>query len=164
MSNIKFKDAKDSDSIAAVARRSEHTILGIWAADCAERVLHYFEGANPADGRPRQAIEALRQWVRTGEFRMARIRGASLAAHAAAREAEEDSSARFAARSAGQAVATAHVKTHSIGAAWYAAKAVWAAHPKSRDTYVARERDWQLMRLIELRSSPKAMRHKKRKG
>jgi hypothetical protein len=40
------------------------------------------------------------------------IRGASLAAHSAAREVnQEDVAARFAARAAGQAVATAHVPT-----------------------------------------------------
>jgi len=42
----------------------------------------------------------------TGRFKMAIIRKASLGAHAAARKAGEYSSARFAARAAGQAVAT----------------------------------------------------------
>ena len=53
------------------------------------------------------------------------IRGASLAAHAAARETGEDSPARSAARAAGQAVATAHVRTHSLAAANYALQAAW---------------------------------------
>jgi len=58
---------------------------------------------------------------------MSDVRSASLNAHAAARSAPEGSAARFAARACGQAVATAHVPTHSLAAAWYAAKAVWAA-------------------------------------
>ncbi|OGB63001.1 hypothetical protein A2X44_03250 [candidate division CPR3 bacterium GWF2_35_18] len=42
---------------------------------------------------------------------MAVIRKASLDSHAAARDVGEDNPARSSARSAGQAVATAHVKT-----------------------------------------------------
>lgn len=114
--------------------------LAIWAADCAEHVLPYFEEKYPKDGRPRKAIEACREWVRTGVFRMADIRGASLAAHAAARDAEDNSAARFSARAAGQAVATAHVAGHSLAAAYYAIKAAKAAGAKN-------EQEWQYKRL-----------------
>lgn len=111
--------------ITDLVRQCGHKTLGIWAADCAERVLPYFEENYPKDTRPRKAIEALRTWVQTGVFKMADIRRASLAAHAAARAAKEnDAAARSAARSAGQAVATVHVPAHSIGAAVYAATAV----------------------------------------
>ena len=119
--------------------------MAVWAAYCAERVLPFFESVYPEDDRPRRAIEACRAWVETGIFRMADIRGASLAAHAAARDAEEGSAARFAARAAGQAVATAHVPQHAYGAAYYALKAVTAANPAD----VAREREWQAARLPE---------------
>ena len=125
--------------------RQDQTTMAVWAADCAERVLPLFEAISPADGRPRSAIEACRAWARTGVFRMADIREASLGAHAAARDAEEGSAARFAARAAGQAVATAHVPQHAYGAAWYALKAVAAANPAD----VAREREWQAARLPE---------------
>ena len=125
--------------------RQDQTTMAVWAADCAERVLPLFEAAHPGDGRPHRAIEACRAWVETGVFRMVDIRGASLAAHAAARDAEEGSAARFAARAAGQAVATAHVPQHAYGAAYYALKAVTAANPAD----VAREREWQAARLPE---------------
>jgi len=79
------------------------------------------------------------------------IRGASLASHAAAREAGEDNAARSAARAAGQAVATAHVPTHSIGAAIYALQAIYRANNSpDADATVARERDWQRQHLLEL--------------
>ena len=68
--------------------------MAVWAADCAERVLPLFEAAHPGDGRPHRAIEACRAWVETGVFRMVDIRGASLAAHAAARTASRTSVAR----------------------------------------------------------------------
>lgn len=125
--------------------RQDQTTMAVWAAYCAERVLPLFEAISPADGRPHRAIEACRAWVETGVFRMVDIRGASLAAHAAARDAEEGSAARFAARAAGQAVATAHVPQHAYGAAYYALKAVAAANPAN----VAREREWQAARLPE---------------
>ncbi|MCW4003341.1 MAG: hypothetical protein NWE95_05445 [Candidatus Bathyarchaeota archaeon] len=129
------------------AFKSHHKLLALWATDCAEHVLSYFEEKYPNDGRPRKAIEVCRTWVATGEFKMAVIRGASLNAHAAAREAQ-DAAARYAARSAGQAVATAHVPTHSIGAAVYAIKAA-AAYSGNLDDGLVNERNWQLQRLIE---------------
>jgi len=129
--------------------RQDQTTMAVWAAYCAERVLPLFEAISPADGRPHRAIEACRAWVETGVFRMVDIRGASLAAHAAARDAEEGSAARFAARAAGQAVATAHVPQHAYGAAYYALKAVAAANPANAVAGVAAEREWQAARLPE---------------
>ena len=118
--------------------------MAFWAADCAEHVLPFFESVYPGDSRPRNAIEACRRWASTGVFRMAEIRGASLAAHAAAREAKENDAACFAARAAGQAVGTAHVPQHAFGAAYYALKAVAATGGD-----VAGEREWQAERLPE---------------
>jgi len=127
-------------------------ILAAWAIDCTLRVLPFFEEHFPGDTRPREALDVLREWIRTGTFHMAVIRGASLAAHAAARDAGEDSPARSAARAAGQAVATAHVARHSLGAALYAQQAVWRnALPEEAETAAADERDWQYRHLRELR-------------
>jgi hypothetical protein len=137
-------------AIDALARRSDHRILAIWAADCAERVLPCFEAIRPDDPRPRQAIAACREWARTGIFRMAAVRGVSLAAHAAARELPEGSAARSAARAAGQAIATAHVKTHAIAAAIYATTAVRDAAESDADTAMLAERDWQYQHLLDL--------------
>ncbi len=80
--------------------KQDQRLMATWAADCAERVLPFFEQAYPQDDRPRKAIEACRTWVNTGVFKMADIRGASLAAHAAARAAKENNAACFAARAA----------------------------------------------------------------
>jgi len=120
--------------------RPDQRDLAVWAAACAEHVLALFEAAHPRDGRPRAAIEACRAWARTGVFRMKDVRRDSLNAHAAARAAQKDSPACFAARAAGQAVATAHVASHAIGAALYGVKAADAAG-------IAGEREWQHERL-----------------
>jgi hypothetical protein len=124
--------------------KQDHILLAIWAADCAERVLPLFENVYPADDRPRKAIKECRNWVRTGVFKMAVIRGTSLAAHTAAREAKENDVACFAAHATGQAVATTHVPQHAFGAAYYALKAVIAADSAHAETNVAREWDWEL--------------------
>jgi len=121
--------------------------LALWAAKCAEHVLPYFEKAYPKDNRPRKAIEACRAWVRTGVFKMADIRKASLDAHAAARKAKgklkESNAACFAARAAGQAVATAHVPEHAFGASYYALKLAEAVNPANSEIKIARELHWQ---------------------
>jgi hypothetical protein len=124
--------------------KQDQRLLATWAADCAERVLPLFEQAYPQDDRPRKAIEACRSWVRTGIFQMTEIRRASLGAHAAAREATENQAATFAARAAGQAVATAHVPQHAFGGAYYALKAMAAADPAQAEANVTHEWNWQV--------------------
>lgn len=138
-------------TIEELSDKTGHRTLAIWAADCAERALPYFEERRPGDDRPRKAIEALRAWVRTGVFRMADVRKASLDAHAAARELKEYDPARSAARAAGQAMATAHVPRHAIAAAIYAATAVRdATDSPDADAAALKERDWQYRHLLEL--------------
>jgi hypothetical protein len=127
--------------------REDQRALATWAADCAERVLPFFEKAYPEDDRPRNAIEVCRTWVRTGVFKMADIRGASLAAHAAARDVKENDAACFAARAAGQAVATAHVPQHAYGGATYALKAIAAVDPHHAEANAIQERKWQSQHL-----------------
>ena len=137
--------------IAELVSKTGHKVLAVWAADCAERVLPYFEEKYPGDTRPRKAIEACREWARTGVFRMADVRKTSLAAHAAARDIQEDNSARSAARAAGQAMATAHVPAHAIAAAIYAATTVRdAANSADADSATIKEREWQYQHLLRL--------------
>lgn len=121
----------------------DQRLMATWAVDCVERVLPFFEQAYPEDDRPRKALEACRAWVRTGVFKMADIRGASLAAHAAARAAKQNDAACFAARAAGQAVATAHVPQHAFGGAYYALKAIAASDPLQAEAKVNKEHAWQ---------------------
>src|SRR5690349_3740800 len=64
---------------------SDHRLLALWAAACAEHVLHHFESVKPSDSRPRHAIEEARAWVR-GEITMTQSRTAAGHAMAAARD------------------------------------------------------------------------------
>jgi hypothetical protein len=124
---------------------ADHRLLALWAADCAEHVLHFFEEALPGDERPRRAIELAHAWVQ-GEVKMTQARNSAGYANAAAREVS--GAAREAAHAAGQAAAVAHVAAHELGAAAYAIRAARAATPKSeRDEAGRLECLWQRAQL-----------------
>ena len=124
---------------------TDHRLLAIWAADCAQHVLHLFEDVQPDDDRPRRAIELTRAWAR-GEVSMSQSRTAAGQAQAAARDLS--GAARHAAYAAGQAAAVAHVAAHELGAAAYAIKAVRAAAPGGQAEEAGRlECEWQRAQL-----------------
>ena len=124
---------------------SDHHLLALWAAACAEHVLPYFEEVQPSDPRPRQAIEQARAWVR-GEIKMSQARAAGGHAMAAARVLS--GAARHAAFAAGQAAVVAHVAAHELGAAAYAIKAARAAAPEGEGERAGRlECQWQRAQL-----------------
>jgi len=123
------------------------TISSLWAASCAEHVIHLFESAQPEDPRPREAVEHARTWVR-GEVKMKQARAAGGHAMGAARNL--GGAARDAADAAGQAGAVAHVAAHELGAAAYAIKAARAAAPEGeRETAGRLECHWQRDQLPE---------------
>jgi len=124
---------------------ADHQLLALWAAQCAEHVLHLFEAEEPSDTRPRDAIDAARAWAR-GEMTMMDARAQGGHAMAAARPLRGP--ARFAAYAAGQAACVGHVPEHDLGAAAYAIKAVQTANP-SKVTAGRLERDWQRDQLHE---------------
>lgn len=142
---------KDRDPRLITIRRGgtltddHHRLLAEWALECAEHVLHLFEQHQPGDTRPREAIDVGRAWIR-GEVRMGEAHQAAFVANAAAREQPDP--AKFAALSAGQAVAVAHVAAHDLGAAAYAIRAAGASVPPA-DAPGARtsEREWQRAQL-----------------
>ena len=124
---------------------ADHHLLTIWAADCAQHVLHFFEEMQPDDDRPHQAIELARAWAR-GEVTMTQARTA--AGHAMAAARVMNGAAREAAYAAGQAAAVAHVAAHELGAAAYAIRAARAAADESeRDEAGRLECQWQRAQL-----------------
>jgi hypothetical protein len=122
----------------------DHRRLAIWAADCAEHVLHHFEQAWPEDDRPRRAIDLGRAWAR-GEITWAEARTAAGHANAAARDLS--GAARHAAYAAGQAGAVGHVAAHELGAAAYAVRAARAAAPEDAGEAGRVECRWQRAQL-----------------
>lgn len=149
-----FSDVRDPRLITVrrggTLQDSDHHQLALWAADCAEHVLQFFEQVRPDDDRPRKAIEQARAWAR-GEIKMTQARTAAGHAMGAARELR--GAAREAAYAAGQAAAVAHVAAHELGAAAYAIRAARAAAPEGQRIEAGRlECQWQRARLpIEIR-------------
>jgi hypothetical protein len=142
---------KDRDPRFLTIRRggtltdADHQRLALWAAACAAHVLPLFELVQPADQRPRHAIEQMWTWAR-GEIKMSQARTAAGHAQAAARDLS--GAARHAAYAAGQAAAVAHVAAHELGAAAYAIKAVRAAAPAGEEEQAGQlECRWQRAQL-----------------
>jgi len=106
------------DKITNLLRECSHPLAATWAFDVAQHVLHLFEVKNPNDGRPREALHALQQWIE-GKISVSEARKFALAAHHAAKNAT-DPAAIAAARASGHACAVCHVKTHAHGASMYA--------------------------------------------
>jgi hypothetical protein len=115
--------------------------LRLFAADCAEQVLHIYEQQYPEDFRPRKAIEVARKvayGVPYGD--------AERAAWSAAWNAVW-SAARSAARSAAWSAAYSAAESAARSAAWSAAGS--AALSAAYSAASSAEREWQLRRFKE---------------
>ena len=112
-------------------------VVALWATDCAELALPIFESRHPTDTRPRQAIEAAREFGR-GKKRDKALRIVALAALKAGKEGDQPS--KYAARAATLAASVAYTHTdlqtglpgirqarHLLGLAVYAALALETA-------------------------------------
>ena len=115
-------------------KKDHHRQLIKWACKCSEHVLPLC--GETVDERLINALLIAKGWA-SGNAKVGDAMKASLGSHAAARESADLISIAVA-RSIGQAVATAHMADHSLGAAIYALKAVKFAN-KSIDA----ERKWQ---------------------
>jgi hypothetical protein len=105
-----------------------------WACKCCEHVLPLCN--ETLDERLLNALFIAKEWAK-GNAKAGDAMKASVVSHAVARESSNPISIAVA-RSIGQAVATAHMADHSLGAAIYALKAV-----KFADKSIDAERKWQ---------------------
>jgi hypothetical protein len=55
----KFSLARKDEEILDLVSKTDKKTLAVWAIDCAERVMPFFEERYPKDKRPRKAIETL---------------------------------------------------------------------------------------------------------
>jgi len=107
----------------AVETQSKVTLAN-WCINYAEAyLLPVYARAYPQDGRPKAALGGARAWL-AGEIKLPAAKALILAVHEAAREAEGNPAAQAAARTIGQAAATIHTATHSLGLALYGALAL----------------------------------------
>lgn len=111
-------------SLVKLIQTQSKPTLAHWAVDYSERVIlpiwskHY-----PKDGRPENALNAAREWLR-GAIKLPQAKAAILECHASAREAEAFPAAQAAARTIGQSASTIHSARHCLGLALYGSIAV----------------------------------------
>lgn len=110
--------------IRLIDTQSKATICN-WCIGYAEaHVLPIFEKHCPDDNRPRNALNAAREYL-DGKVKFPVVKNIILnECHAAARELDADPAAQAAARACGQGSAAVHTLSHSIGLYFYAAAAV----------------------------------------
>lgn len=123
---------------------ADRRLVALWAADCAERVLHLFQAEAPDDHRARDGVQRARAFGRGELDAASQIKQRFVAGRAA--QSAESPAAVAAARAAGQASGVAHMGAHALGAAAYAAKAASLAdadHDEGRRAEV----QWQLQHL-----------------
>jgi hypothetical protein len=126
----------------SLTKDNHHQLLR-WARVCSEHVLPLI--GEHIDERLVHVLHVAREWENEN-IAVGDAMKASLGAHAVAREFSDPVSIAVA-RSIGQAVATAHMADHSLGAALYALKAV-----KCAGKSIEKEREWQTARLKKLPS------------
>ena len=114
--------------------KDHHRLLMIWACICAEHVLPLFD--ETLGERLLNALLIGKEWA-NGNATVGEAMKASVGAHAVAKKSINPTSIAVA-RSVGQAVATAHMADHSLGAAIYALKAI-----KNAGKSIDAERKWQ---------------------
>lgn len=107
----------------ALEGQSKQTIAR-WCLDYAQKeILPIYEKAYSDDARGAMALEAANKWL-TEEIKLPAVKKMILAAHTAAREAEENPSAQAAIRAVAQVASVVHVATHALGLAFYGAAAI----------------------------------------
>ena len=99
--------------------------LSRWGIDYARKyLLPLYQKRFPGDPRPLNALNAADEWLE-GKVKLQYVKNIIInECHAAAIQAEGFPAAQAAARSCGQAAATIHTPTHSLGIALYGALAV----------------------------------------
>ena len=112
-------------SLMRLIETQSKTTLAHWSIDYTRAyILPIYEKVYPDDARPRHALGAAEEWL-AGKVKLPYVKNIILnECHAAARELDADPTAQAAARTCGQAAATIHTPTHSIGLALYGALAV----------------------------------------
>ena len=98
--------------------------LANWSLDYAEQIiLPLWTKYYPEDLRPKNAINAAREWL-LGNIKLPQAKKVILECHAAAREADNNPVAQAAARAIGQCASTIHSARHCMGLPLYGAIAV----------------------------------------
>jgi hypothetical protein len=116
------RDSECLQELIVLIGKQKHRTLVMWALDCAQEPLAYFESKYPNESRPRRALELCEAWAR-GVIKMPEAKKAILDAHAVAKEIEDKECIALV-HAIGHAGATVHVETHALGLVFYELTAI----------------------------------------
>lgn len=107
------KDSEYLQDLISLFQNQSHRVMSLWAFDFAEESIKKLKEKYPNEKRPREALEAARNWA-SGKIKMPLAQRKILDCHAFAKEISnrEDITTCHA---VGQACAVVHTAKHAIG-------------------------------------------------
>ena len=94
-------------------QEQNHRTMALWAFDFAAETIEELERRYPAERRPREALEAARDWA-AGKIKMRLAQSKILSCHAFAKEIDRREDIAMC-HAVGQACAVVHTAGHAIG-------------------------------------------------
>ena len=116
------RNSKCLQDLIRLIELQNHRTLVMWAFDCAQEPLSFFEEKYPNNPRPRKALELCKAWA-SGKTKMPEAKSAILAVHTAAKEMDDKEFIAIA-HAIGHACATVHVVSHALGLVFYELTAI----------------------------------------
>ena len=107
------KDSPYLRDLDALFRGQSHRTMVLWALDLAEGSVLELEAAYPGERRPREALEAARDWA-AGKIKMREAQRKILDCHGLAREVSSPADAAVC-HAIGQACSVVHTAGHAMG-------------------------------------------------
>lgn len=107
------KDSEYIQDLIMLFANQNHRVMVLWAFDFAEESIAKLEEKYPEEKRPREALEAVRDWA-AGNIKMRLAQRKILDCHAFAKEIDNKEDIAIC-HSIGQACAVVHTAGHAIG-------------------------------------------------
>lgn len=111
------KDSPFLQDLATLLQGQSHRVQTLWALSLAEDVVVCLEEKYPEENRPRQALEAARQWAQ-GKIKMRIAQRKILDCHAVAKELTSPEDIALC-HAAGQGCSVVHTPGHALGLPMY---------------------------------------------
>ena len=149
--------AKDSpllETLRDLISQQNHRALVLWALNFAEESIEDFETRHPNEPRPREALDAARDWA-AGAIKMRPAQRKILDCHAVAKEL--DSSVDVAlCHAIGQACSVVHTEGHALGYPMYELTAIIRAKgiDECRDAVESRVSEYERRLLFWAEREP----------
>lgn len=136
------KDSEYLQDLDLLLREQSHITLALWAFDLAGESVAALEERYPRERRPREALEAARDWA-AGKIKMPLAQRKILDCHAVAKELTERAD-MAACHAVGQACAVVHTAGHAMGYPIYdLTSLIYELGPKNcREAVEGRKREY----------------------